>query len=152
MKDFIVSLVFLFISVSSLVISEGFNRKGEHAYSLAFNPAIYPRIFAVILLVLSCVLMYQSIRKGALKNIKINMDRGKAMKVARLFIAIVLYLGAINFVGYIISTALFIFIFVRLYDGKLTQAIFCAVGATIVLYLIFHVGFKIELPVGFIFE
>ena len=152
MKDFIVSIVFLLVSVFTLIASEGFAKKGKNAYSLAFNPAIYPRIFAAILLVLSCVLMFQSVRKGALKNVKIHIDQQKTFKILRLFLVIVAYIAGIYFIGYIISTVLCIFLFVLLFDGKLLQAALCAVGATICLYLVFHIGFRIQLPVGYFFE
>ena len=152
MKDFIVSLAFLSVSVFALITSEIFSRKGKNAYSLAFNPAMYPRIIAAILLVLSCVLMFQSIRKGALKNVKVHIDRKKTIKLVKLFLIIVMYIAGIYFIGYIISTVICVFLLVLIFDGKIVQAILCAVAATICLYLVFHIGFRIQLPAGYFFE
>ena len=151
MKDFIVSLVFLFLSVFTLIASEAFNRKGKNAFSLANNPAVYPRLLAAILFVLSCVLLFQSIRKGALKNIKIKIAREKLLKVVKLFFTVIVYVCGIYFAGYVISSAVCIFFFILLYGGKVRSAIIYSVAATIVLYLVFQVGFKVRLPVGYFF-
>ena len=151
MKDFIVSIVFIFISVFTFISSEAFNRTGRHAYSLANNPAIYPRLIALVLFILSCIFLIQAVRKGALKNIKLQIAHEKIKNVSKLFFTVVLYVAGIYFVGYVISTALCIFLFILFYGGKVRTAIICAVGTTLALYLLFQIGFRVRLPVGYFF-
>jgi hypothetical protein len=149
-KDFIFALLCAFISLFVFITSKAFNVE-ENAFSLAFNPAFYPRILGTVLFVLSCVFMVQAIRKGALKNIKIAVDSRKLFKVCRLFVVVVLYVVLLNFFGYIPSSLLCIFLFIRLYGGTFRQAILYTVIVTFLLYLIFQIGFKIPLPAGEIF-
>ncbi|MCL1818148.1 MAG: tripartite tricarboxylate transporter TctB family protein, partial [Spirochaetaceae bacterium] len=148
MKDFIVSGVFLFFSVFTFIASQAFTRKGASAFSLAKNPALYPRIIAAILLILSGALLFQSVRKGALKNITMQIDREKMVKVSRLFLVVIVYIAGVYFAGYLISSAICLFLFALLYGGKVRSAIFCALGTTLALYLLFRIGFRIPLPVG----
>ena len=152
MKDFAASVIFLFLSIFVFISSQPFSSKGKRAFSLAYNPALYPRIIALILFILSIVLIVQAIRKGALKNIQIRIDRQKAIKVIKLLLTVLLYIIGINFLGYIVSSVICIALFVYLFDGTIKQAILYSVGLTVVLYLVFRIGFKILLPVGRIFE
>lgn len=152
MKDLITSLVFMFVAVFAIIASQGFHRTGVHALSLANNPAFYPRLLALVLFILSVVHLIQSVRKGALKNIKIQIDKGKAVRVLKLLLVIVVYIIGINYIGYIASSIICIFLLVLIFDGKILQAIICAVGATAALYLVFQIGFRIRLPVGRFFE
>jgi len=94
----------------------------------------------------------QAIRKGALKNIQIRIDRQKAIKVIKLLLTVLLYIIGINFLGYIVSSVICIALFVYLFDGTKKQALIYSVGFTAILYVVFRMGFKILLPVGKIFE
>jgi len=152
MKDLASSAIFLCISIFVLVSSQSFSSKGNRFFSLAYNPALYPRIIALILFVVSIVLIVKAIRKGSLKNIQVRMDKQKAIKAGKLFLVVVLYLAGIYFVGYIVSSLICITLFVYLFDGTIKQGIFYSVGLTTLLYVIFRIGFKILLPAGIIFE
>jgi len=152
LKDFAASVIFLFLSVFVFFSSQSFSSKGRRYFSLAYNPAMYPRIIALILFILSVILIVQAIRKGAFKNIKIHIDRQKAVKVIKLLLGVLLYIVGINYIGYITATLLCVILFVYLFDGTIKQAILYSIGLTAVLYVIFRMGFKILLPVGKIFE
>ena len=152
MKDFVVSVVFMFISLFAFFGSSAFSRSGKNEFSLANNPAMYPRLLAAVMFILSCVFLFQALRKGALKNVKIQIDREKTIKVLRLLFVIVVYVIGIYFIGYIISSIICVFLFILIFDGKIIQAIISSVGATVILYLVFRIIFNIPLPMGYFFE
>ena len=152
MKDLAASVIFLFISVFVFISSQPFNSKGKRAISLAYNPALYPRIIALILFVISVVLILKAIRKGCLKNIQVHINRQKAIKVTKLLLVVLLYIIGIYYAGYIASSLICIMLLTLLFDGTVKQAILYGVGLTVILYVVFRIGFKILLPVGVIFE
>jgi hypothetical protein len=98
------------------------------------------------------ILLIQSIRRGALKNIKINIDKQKIIKVIKLLLVVIFYITGINYIGYVPSSFISIVLFVYLFDGTIKQGILYSAGLTIILYVVFRIGFKILLPVGRIFE
>ena len=152
MKDFAASAIFLFLSIFIFFSSQSFSSKGRRLFSLAYNPALYPIIIASILFIIAIILIVQAIRKGAFKNIQIHINRQKAIKVIKLLLGVILYIIGINYFGYIVATLFCIVLFVYLFDGTIKQAILYSVGLTVVLYVVFRIGFKILLPVGEIFE
>jgi hypothetical protein len=140
------------VSLFVFIASETFAAKGNNAFSLAYNPAFYPRLIAFTLFAMACVLMFQSIRKGALKNARIHVDRQRLAKVFKLFLIVLLYIVGINYAGYIISSVLCVFLSVAIYGGSRKQAFVYCIVITVALYLVFQIGFRIPLPKGDIFE
>jgi hypothetical protein len=151
LKDFVVALVFAAVSVFVFVASQAFSVEGN-ALSLAHNPAVYPRLIAAVLFILSCVLMYQAIRKNALKNVSFRIDKQKLLKVFRLFLVVLFYVVLLNFGGYLFSSLIGIFLCIYVFGGNLKQAILYSVIITVSLYLTFQIGFRIPLPEGEILE
>ncbi|MDR1316417.1 MAG: tripartite tricarboxylate transporter TctB family protein [Spirochaetales bacterium] len=152
MKDFVFSAIMMALSLFIFIASEAFAAKGNNALSLAYNPAFYPRVLAFSLFIMACVLMFQSIRKGSLKNVRIHIDRQKLVKVLKLFLIVLLYIVGINYAGYIISSVICIFLSIAIYGGSRKQAFVYCIIITVALYLIFQIGFRIPLPKGDIFE
>jgi ABC-type polysaccharide/polyol phosphate export permease len=138
-------------SVFVFFASRAFSVEGN-PFSLAHNPAVYPRMIAAVLFLLSCLLMYQAIRKGALKNAAIRPDKQKLFKVFRLFLVVLLYVVLLNFGGYIFSSLICIFLCVYVFGGNPRQAVLYSVIITASLYLVFQIGFRIPLPKGEILE
>ena len=151
MKDFVTSVVFLFLAVFTFISSERFTVRGANAFSLGFNPAFYPRLLALVLLIISVILLAQSIRGGALKAIKVRLNAQKAGKVIALLFLVVLYIIGIAYLGYIISTVICAALFVLIFDGTKKQAVLYSIGLTATLFIIFRLGFNILLPVGRVF-
>jgi hypothetical protein len=96
--------------------------------------------------------MYQALRKGALKNVKIYFDRQKSLKVFKLFLIVLLYVIALYHGGYIASSLICICLSIYLFGGTLKQALIYSVVITLSLYLVFQIGFRIPLPAGELFE
>jgi hypothetical protein len=151
-KDFVVAVVFIAVSVFVFFASDAFSLKGNNAMSLARNPAFYPRLIAFVLFVLSAVLMYQALRKGALKSFKPRIDKQKLVKVFKLFLVVLFYVVSLDYGGYLISSLICICLCIYIFGGTLRQSILYSVIITASLYLVFQTGFRIPLPVGELFE
>jgi len=152
LKDIIGSAFFAGVSVFVYFASESFALEGNNASSLARNPALYPRIFAFIMIVLSLVVLVKAIRNGALGKLKIEIDRKKLRNVAVLVALVFLYVLSINYLGYLASSMVFLFLLILLYGGTVKQGVKNCIPITLGLYLIFQIIFKIPLPVGELFE
>jgi len=152
LKDFVSSVIFMLFAAFAFLQAGQFSVEGRNAFNLGFNPAMYPRILTLLMFVLSAILLAQSIRKGALKNIQVNIDRRKLIKSAALFVLVLAYILGMNVFGYIASTLLCVAIFIRLFGGTTKQAVLYSAGITAVLFVIFRIGFNIFLPAGSIFQ
>lgn len=148
MKDFVGSIICILVSVFIFVTSEVFALKGPNASSLSRNPALYPRILAAVFLILAIILLVNSIRGGALKNIKITVDKQSLKKVSILVFIVLLYIISINYFGYIISSIVFTAILIVVYGGTIKQALLLSIPVSVSLYVIFQMVFKVPLPIG----
>lgn len=150
-RDFVVSLIFIAVSVFVFFASDAFSVQ-ENAFSLAHNPAFYPRLIACILFLLSFVLLEQAVRKGAFKNTGVKLDRKKLLKAGKLFLVVLVYIILLTLSGYIPSSLMCIFLSVYVFGGSFKQAVLYSVIITVSLFLVFQLGFRIPLPEGEIFE
>jgi putative tricarboxylic transport membrane protein len=118
----------------------------------------YPIVMSNVALVLSVILFVRSLyrlKKGTLQPEKMSKEDGKAESRMRTLLTIVLLIGyalAFGYLGVILSTLLFVFLFTRLFGEKknLKVEIIIAVGVTAVIYLVFSVFLGISLPTLFL--
>lgn len=146
MKDIINSIVIILISIFAFFYAMTFRIVENGA---AANPAFYPQVLAVLLGLLGLTLLINTLRKGDLS--KINIDKEVLYNVLQLMGVLILYVLGIFFIGFPISTGLFIFISIILLGGSRSTALKLFIPITLVLYIMFFIVFKIPIPIGKLF-
>lgn len=110
------------------------------------SPALIPRIWVVVLLILSIILFIRSKNKNA-----VNTDHSP-ITVLIIIIMLIGYLVAMQWVGYYFTTPVFILLTMYLLKyRKATIMVINAFGFVIFSYLIFSKLLHIDLPLGWLF-
>jgi putative tricarboxylic transport membrane protein len=106
----------------------------------------FPLRLGVIILVASIAVIVQA----TLKNDRSAfIERGQLKLVATVLLPLIVYIGAIGFIGIYVASALFIGIFMMVI-GKFhfLKAILVGGGTSLVFFWIFEIAFKVPLPKG----
>jgi len=132
-------------------------RFAESGASLAYNPALYPRVLAAIVLALGIVLIVRAmvtflkVRKERPPEEKTENSAG--MRYVALTIALLaVYVGMIHLLGFIIPTIAFTVVAQVFFGTKLKTAVLVGIPLTTVLYLLFFIFFKVPIPSGILFQ
>jgi len=160
MKEIIFYLLIIILSVLLLINTFSFPENlGD------VGPAFFPRMLLVVLLILSVVLLINSFLKmEKQKNQDQDKDKDKkeqmiamSLKVAFLFSLIVLYSIGMIYLGYLLSTLLFLVVAVSFMIGNIKIKTFIqktlptSLIITFVTYIVFKMMIHIPLPVGTLF-
>ena len=119
--------------------------------SLSELGAVFPRAITIGLIVLSIILLIN----GWIKKDKTNPFTGIARsRLLPMIIALIMYVGLIPFIGFVLSSTLFL-AFSFLYFGEekfkaliIVRQVLLAFLISIGFYSIFHYGFMVPLPTG----
>jgi len=109
------------------------------------NPALIPRIWIIVLVLLSMILIFKSKNKVEEKN------NFKSVNVLVIIALLIVYLMAMQWVGYFFTTPIFILatMYLLLYR-KPAFMIINAFGFVLFSYLIFNQLLHIDLPLGWL--
>lgn len=146
MKDYITALsalvisAFVYVNSGSFVVENG---------GLAKNPAYYPRALALLLAILSAVLIIKAVIQRELGSVSVNKEFLK--NVGIIFGLILLYVLSFQFVGFLVSSFVFLVCGVRLYGGSWKESMLCSVLVTAGVYIVFHILMKVPMPQGILF-
>ena len=143
MKDYITGLFGLAIAVFLYFASEAVVAAGG---GLAKNPAFYPRALALLLAVLAVCLIINALLHR--EKAGVSLDKELFKNVVQVFLLILLYIVIFQYVGFIVSTAAFIFCGILPYGGTVKGALLCSVPVTVVVYVVFHIIMQVAMPVG----
>jgi putative tricarboxylic transport membrane protein len=133
------------------------------------GPAFFPTLLAAALAFLSLLLILDSFlfqstsekeKDGAVIQgaERLEEDSFGAEEISYTFLfgtigLSFLYVGLLSFLGYLISTPLFLIILIRLLEYKKWKNIIAAsIGLTATLYLLFAVALGVSLPAGIFFS
>ena len=119
--------------------------------SKTVGPASMPQLLIYALIVFCLVLIFNSVRK----KVKVNSvpKEGSILKVVILIVLMTGYLLIINYLGYFISTFIFLISGIYLMSYRKHWLIFTVVaGFLIIVYIAFLKILQIPLPKGIIFE
>ena len=164
-KDFITSIVLIVFSISIIVMSYTMPRLERRGIDPFSAPGVVPGMIGSVLLVLALILFIRSARQGGYRIFHKETSRddqvqyqGAATRVLlTLFISLVYAIGFLGRFNYSISTAIYIFSFICLFEfrtGKalsdqkrmILLAIIQAVVASILITLVFQKLFLVDLP------
>ena len=113
--------------------------------SLSKGSEVFPRVIAVLLIVMSTANLINAIRKKPKYEFK-NISR--AFKI---FSVVVIYSVVIDIVGFFTSTFIFVFSIMFLLKYRKTKyLIIIPIGVVIFTYFVFNKIFMIPVPTGFL--
>ena len=131
-------------------------RFAEGGASLSQNPALYPRILAVIVLAIGLILIVRAIMASPRtrgEEARKPADDGNLRKRVVLTAGLlVFYVGAIEILGFIIPTLAFTLATPLCLGTKLRTAVLVSLPVTAVLYVVFFIFFKVPIPSGILFQ
>jgi len=121
---------------------------GEQVYGV--GPKFFPNLITIIIGVLAAALLVQKLKKGVKDELVWSNEELK--NVSLLSLGAFIYIFAIGYLGYYISTFLAMFIFIYALGYKKWKTILVIILVTEVLvYLLFEKGLFIFIPRGFLF-
>ena len=163
-KDFITSIVLIVFSISVVVSSYTMPRLERRGIDPFSAPGVVPGMIGLILLCLALILFLRSVRAGGYRLFSADIDAegvkhpGAAVRVMlTLFISLVYAVGLLGHVDYTISTMLYIFSFIVLFEYQrevsllgqkkmMTVALLQAVIVAVLITLVFRKLFLVDLP------
>jgi putative tricarboxylic transport membrane protein len=150
-RDILSSLVWLGLGILFMIASlrEGLFRKGIP------GPGFLPFITALALIVLSLMVFLPAVnRKKEERGKKIENifpEKDSFKKVSLGLMALFLYGIALEYIGYIITTILFMVFTFRLMEReKWKGPLLFAISTAVISYLLFVVLLEVQLPGGFL--
>ncbi|MGE4352971.1 MAG: tripartite tricarboxylate transporter TctB family protein [Oscillospiraceae bacterium] len=146
MKDYIASLGSLALAIFVYISSAEFAEPGN---GLANDPAYYPKILVLLLVVMAVILLINTLRTHVKPSF--SADWRKIADVVKVFVVMCVYVIAINYIGFLIATFLFVPGCIILFGGKPKLAILSGIPITIIVYFAFAILLKVPLPQGVIF-
>lgn len=162
-KDFITSIVLIVFSMTVVVMSYTMPRLERRGIDPFSAPGVVPGMIGAVLLCLALILFIRSIRQGGYRIFQKEIGdqvqhQGAATRVLlTLFISLVYAIGFLGRLDYSISTALYIFTFICLFEFDtrktvLSQkriilfALIQAVVSSVLITLVFQKLFLVDLP------
>jgi hypothetical protein len=151
--DIVVSIFFAIFSIAMIILS-GMLPKSK---VMEIGPDFMPTVIGVIMLVLSVILLIQSIRnfKRTSEKAENFEDDSEYKRVLLSLILCIAYVFLLAPLGFIVSTLLYLGfqIYVLAPDGKRTRKdvityVIIDIIFTIAVFLLFRYGFMIVLPQG----
>jgi hypothetical protein len=143
----------VFVFFYAAVFSKG-------GFSFAENPALYPRMLAVILVLLGASLLFQTrikLQRSAADNTApaSGADEGVIPegrpRVIRIAAALIGFVVMTWFVGFVVASVFFCFVTPLILGTTKKTAIIVSLALTGVIYLLFFIFFKVPVPHGIFF-
>jgi hypothetical protein len=146
-KDKFIGAVSLLLGIVTLIATYKIKVSPTVASSGEPGPRLFPYIAGAILVLCGIGLLVQ---KSAESEPFLTKEQTK--RLWTLFALFILYCVGLNFLGFVISTPIMLFITMTLFAGenklKLWAKLLYSVGITAVIYLLFVVLFKTNIPSG----
>lgn len=152
-KDFVNGIV---AAGFALFVYAEAGRFAEGGASLSRNPALYPRILAVIVFAIGVILIVRGIiafvkARGGERQ-KSTTDTNGMRYVALTVGLLVAYVGAIHLLGFVIPTLAFTLATPMVLGTKFKTAVLVSIPVTAVLYVVFFIFFKVPIPSGILLQ
>ncbi len=133
--DRVASIVFLVLGILIIIESQ---KISESAYGSQIGPSTFPFVLGIVLIGLSILLFFETIRHQAMYKIVQEQEGGKSSNFKRfliIFISAVAYAFLLEKLGYLITTFAFLLIsFQTLERGKWVSSIIVAAAFSAIIY------------------
>ena len=149
MRDRIISVLSFAFGLTVFIMANAFARSGE---GIIGNPAMYPRILAVAMMVLSVVLFIRSFfTKDEDTHQSFTFTVEGMLNVAIGVSILLAYVYILVPVGFILSTAAFVLISLLFFKASIKQSLILFVPITLSVYFVFATLLNVPLPSGIFF-
>jgi putative tricarboxylic transport membrane protein len=110
-----------------------------------------PSLLLIILVGLSLILLITNIVKGSDESCGYHITKKELQGLLIITGLIFSYVYLLDIIGFIMTTPVLMFILMKLTVGfKLRESIIVSISATLGIYLLFDLLFKVQLPEGII--
>lgn len=111
------------------------------------GPALFPRLVAVMLVVLTVLMWLESVRRDDDSKL-FNWANPGMVRNGQLLVLSIAYCGLLGYVGFLVLTPICLLIMMLLMQrrGMLGWMIFSSLAATAAIYLVFQVFLDVPLP------
>ena len=152
-RDLILGVVLLALGIAYTVMARNLKTRPKLVPSYA-NSQIIPTLLGILLIILSCALIWQSVRKlqagGEAEEKKMSKD--DLISVLLTFAIMVIYIILLPELGFILSTMIFLFVQITILAPKekrnLLLFAIVAVVFTAIAFVAFRIGLTQLLPRG----
>lgn len=132
-----------FIALAALLYGSADSVSNSVSKAATDSTSAYVNFLAILLGLSALVQLTQS----AISNSSVIEFTKSPRKFLSLIVSLVIYVFAMEYIGFIISTLIFLTITMRLMDYKnFVKSVIISMGITLFVYLLFEVGFEILLP------
>jgi putative tricarboxylic transport membrane protein len=143
--DLIIGILSCIIGIISYVLTLNFPTFGKSGVP---GPEFFPRILAILFLIISVIQISKSFVEKNTKTQEIEkVDYIRMLILIGLFAFYILFL---DILGFFITTIIFLMILQKLVSVKFKTSIFVTVIIIMIIFLIFDKLFCVSLPVGII--
>ncbi|WP_394186154.1 tripartite tricarboxylate transporter TctB family protein [Metabacillus halosaccharovorans] len=143
MKDIISSIFIIILSITVFCVATPL---GEGSSNLSSNASLFPQIISLFLGLLGVSLLIQAMIKTEKKKILFN--KRVFIKVITLICILVVYVPALQILGYLLATIVFLFVVMVFLGQSIKKTSIHTVIISGSLYVIFALLFKVPLPTG----
>ena len=150
-KNIVAGLSLILFSV--LVIWEAQNFAAAAKRFRGISPALFPKILAVSLIVLACILIIRGLREGKNWKFSFNIHDRNSFLALGFVVGTFLYGLTIEYLGFLVVTTLYTLVFILWMKGaKPLKAFIISCITAGVIYYVFHKLMFVPLPQGEIFS
>ncbi|WP_052256821.1 tripartite tricarboxylate transporter TctB family protein [Salinicoccus sp. YB14-2] len=141
-KDITLAIILILFSIIGFIASNSFADEADF-----YGPAFFPRLIFILLFVFAIMMVLESILKRKLKVEEQVFSKKMLLNALLLILTIFGYILLFNFIGFLISSILFLFASQVIFNVK-NKIMLIGVSVVIpfILYFIFSNLFNIPLP------
>ena len=146
MKDYISGISGLLLSLYVFLESKTFADASEGA---ANNPALFPIALAILLTIFSFIIIIQALLRR--EKLVFSFNKETIFKIGLFFISLSIYVIALRFIGFLLSTIIFSIFMINYLKGNKgisKESLIYGVLFSIIVFLIFNYVLKVPLPKG----
>ncbi|AOT72123.1 tripartite tricarboxylate transporter TctB family protein [Geosporobacter ferrireducens] len=145
--NLISACLFIILGIYVTMLSNKFPNPGGDQVT---GPDFFPKVLSGILIALSILLFVSTVLNK--EDRQVGLLEKSAIKAYITMAALILYLVAINIVGFAIATPVFLFGLIRFYGMEnYVKIAASSVLATAIIYGVFKVLLAVPLPMGILF-
>lgn len=149
MKKVNILISVLLIIVAGLIINE--TRHFPKLSGTDVGAAFFPNLLSCLLILLAVILIVNSLR-GKKNEREEASQRNSWRKPGIGFVAVIIYLVLIYYLGFYISTPIFLILFMWMIQYRKWMPVLASAGlATLFIYEVFEVLLKVPMPTGSLF-
>jgi len=141
------------IAISIYFLKEASFLPPIRSLGIARSASFFPRLICFTSIIFGGILVIRSFKKRKVEKKIALISKQDLIRVLAVIFLCVIYLFSIPFLGFILTTILFIvFLMFKLQVKKIQIIIIWSFFVTLCVYLIFEIILKVPLPVGAFFS